>query len=49
MHVNDFFDIIGGILIIALVAVVLTKKNTSGDIKSAGSAFTGSLRQAEAG
>ena len=49
MHVNDFFDIIGAILLIALVAVILTKKNTSSDIKSAGSAFTGSLKQAEAG
>ena len=49
MHVNDFFDIVGGILIIALVAVVLTKKNTSGDVKAAGSTFTGALKQAEAG
>lgn len=49
MHVNDFFDIIGGILLIALVAVILTKKNTSADVGAAGSAFTGALRQAEAG
>ena len=49
MKVNDFFDIIGGILIIALVAVVLTKKNTASDIKAAGGTFTGALKQAEAG
>ena len=49
MHVNDFWDIIGGILIIALVAVVLTKKNTSADVGAAGSAFTGALKTAEAG
>lgn len=49
MHVNDFFDIIGAILLIALVAVVLTKKNTSSDVHSAGAAFTGALRTAEAG
>lgn len=49
MHVNDFFDIIGGILLIALVAVILTKQNTSSDVVAAGSAFTGSLKQAEAG
>lgn len=49
MHPNDIFDIIGFLLVIALVAVVLTKKNTSGDIGAAGHAFTGSLRQAEAG
>ena len=49
MHVNDFFDIIAAILTIALVAVILTKKNTAGDIHAAGSTFTGALRQAEAG
>lgn len=49
MHVNDFFDIIGAILIIALVAVILTKKNTQGDVTAAGSTFTSALKQAEAG
>ena len=49
MHVNDFFDIIGGLLLIALVATILTKPNTKGDIQAAGSAFTGALKQAEAG
>lgn len=49
MHVNDFFDIVGGILLIALVAVVLTKPNTAGVINSAGSQFTGALRQAQQG
>lgn len=49
MHVNDWFDIFGGLLTIALVAVVLTKPNTRGDIQAAGGAFTGALRQAEAG
>ena len=49
MHVSDFFDIFGGLLTIALVAVILTKPNTASDINAAGSAFTGSLKQAEAG
>jgi len=49
MHVNDIFDIFGGLLFIALVAVILTKKNTATDVGAAGSAFTGSLKQAEAG
>jgi hypothetical protein len=49
MHVNDFFDIIAGILTIALIAVFLTKPNTASDINAAGSAFTGALRQAQAG
>lgn len=49
MHPNDFLDIVGFLLVIALVAVVLTKKNTSSDVTAAGSSFTGALRQAEAG
>lgn len=49
MHVDNFFDIIGGLLTIALVAVILTKPNTAKDIQAAGSQFTGALRQAQAG
>ena len=49
MHINDVFDIFGGLLTIALVAVILTKKNTASDVHAAGSAFTSALKQAEAG
>ena len=49
MKVNSVFDIFGGLLVIALVATILTKPNTARDIQAAGSAFTGSLKQAEAG
>jgi hypothetical protein len=49
VHVNDIFDIFGAILLIALVAVILVKKNTASDITAAGSTFTGALRQAQAG
>lgn len=49
MEVNDFFDIIGGLLTIALVAVILTKPNTASDVNAAGNAFTGALKQAQAG
>lgn len=49
MQVNDIFDIIGGLLTLAVIAVVLTKPNTAGDINAAGGQFTGALRQAEAG
>ena len=49
MEVNDFFDIIGGLLTIALVAVILTKPNTASDINAVGTQFTGALRQAQAG
>lgn len=49
MRVNDLFDIFGALLLIALVAVILTKKNTAADVKAAGTTFTGALKQAEAG
>jgi hypothetical protein len=49
MHVNDFFDIVGGILTIALVATILTKSNTASDLNAAGNVFTGALKQAQAG
>jgi hypothetical protein len=49
MKVNDIFDIFGGLLTLALVAVFLTKPNTAKDVQAAGGAFTGALKQAEAG
>lgn len=49
MTVNSVFDIVAGILTIALVAVFLTKPNTASDINAAGNAFTGALKQAQAG
>ncbi len=49
MNVNDIWDVIGGILVLALVATILTKKNTAADINAAANAFTGSIRQAQQG
>jgi hypothetical protein len=49
MKPHDIYDIIGGILIIALVAVFLTKKNTAKDVTATGDAFTGALSTAEKG
>lgn len=48
MKVADFFDIIGGLLTIGLVATVLGKPNTANDIKAAGQTFTGALHEAKA-
>jgi hypothetical protein len=47
MKVNDFFDVLGGILTIALVATILSKPNTANDIKAAGNAFTGAIKEAQ--
>jgi len=49
MNVSDGWDIFGGLLVLALVATVLTKPNTAGDINAAGGQFTGALKAAEAG
>jgi len=49
MKVKDIWDIFGGILLVALVAVILTKKNTASDVTATGKAFTGALSTAEAG
>lgn len=49
MDVHDIFSAIGGILTIALAAVILTKPNTAADINAAGSNFTSALKVAEAG
>jgi hypothetical protein len=49
MNVSDIWDIFGGILVLALVATILTKPNTASDVNAAGSAFSGSIKAAEAG
>ena len=49
MQVKDIWDIFGGLLFVAIVAVILTKKNTASDITATGKAFTGALSTAEAG
>jgi len=49
VNVNDIWDVLGGILVLALVATILTKPNTAKDINAAGGAFTGAIKQSEAG
>jgi hypothetical protein len=49
VNLNDFGDIVGFLLVIALVAVILTKPNTASDINAAGGQFSGALKAAEAG
>lgn len=49
MRVKDFWDVLGGILLIAIIAVILTKKNTARDITASGKAFTGALSTAQKG
>jgi len=49
MKVKDMWDIFGAIILVAIIAVILTKKNTAKDITASGHAFSGALRTAEKG
>lgn len=49
MRVNNIFDIFGALILVAIIAVILTKKNTARDITASGKAFTGALSTAEKG
>jgi hypothetical protein len=49
MEVNNAFDIVGGILTIALAAVFFTKANTATDVDAVGTQFTNALSTAENG
>lgn len=49
MRVKDIWDIFGGILLVAIIAVILTKRNTAHDVSATGKAFTGALSTAEKG
>lgn len=49
MKVKDIWDLLGAIILIAIIAVILTKKNTAGDITASGKAFTGALSTAQKG
>lgn len=49
MKVKDIWDIFGAIIFVALIAVILTKKNTAKDVTATGHAFTGALSTAEKG
>jgi hypothetical protein len=49
VRVKDIWDIFAGILLIALVAVILTKKNTASDVNATGKAFTSALSTAQKG
>jgi len=49
MKVKDLWDVFGALILVAIIAVILTKKNTARDISASGHAFTGALGTAERG
>ena len=49
MKVKDIWDIFGALILVAIIAVILTKKNTAADVTATGKAFTGALSTAQRG
>jgi hypothetical protein len=49
MHGGSIIDVMMGIVYVALVATLVAHPGTSGDITSAGNAFSNSLKAATAG
>lgn len=46
MKTNDLFDVMGGIVFVALVTAIVSSKNTASIITNAGKAFSGSISAA---
>lgn len=46
MNANNIFDVLGGIVVVALVTTIVTSRNTAGQITAVGNAFAGSLQAA---
>ncbi len=46
MRANDMFDVLGGIVFVALVTTIVSSRNTAGQITAAGRAFSGSISAA---
>lgn len=46
MNANNIFDVMGGIVLVALVTSLVTSKNTAAQISALGGAFAGSLQAA---
>lgn len=46
MNANNVFDILGGIVLVALVTTIVSNKNTAAQVTAAGNAFSGALAAA---
>lgn len=46
MKADDIFDVMGGIVLVALATTLVTSRNTAGIVTSLGNAFGGSIRAA---
>lgn len=46
MKADNLFDVMGGIVLVALVTTVVTSRQTAAQITAAGNAFSGSIAAA---
>jgi hypothetical protein len=46
MNANNIFDVMGGIVLVALVTTIVTSRNTASQITAVGNAFSGSIQAA---
>ncbi|MGA2655835.1 MAG: hypothetical protein ABSF18_07685 [Gammaproteobacteria bacterium] len=46
MRFDTFFDVLGGIVILAIVTDIFTSKNTASDVTAGGNAFSNILNSA---
>jgi hypothetical protein len=46
MKADNLFDVMGGIVLVALVTTVVTSRNTAGQITAAGNAFSSTIAAA---
>lgn len=46
MKFDDIFDVLGGIVLVAMATTIVSRKTTAGVITAFGNAFSGSIRAA---
>jgi len=46
MKADDIFDVMGGVVLVALVTTIVTSRYTAGQITAAGNAFSGTIAAA---
>jgi hypothetical protein len=46
MHFDDIFDVLGGIVLVALATAIVSRRNTASVITAFGNAFSKSIKSA---
>lgn len=46
MSFDNVFEVAGGIVVLAMIAVIVGSRNTAGEVRALGSAFSNSIKAA---